>query len=230
MRYCVRCIEIICEEGTISPEPARAWLHCSLARVASTLAATAPGGVGRCPTCRAWLRKKADGGFEISDEVKLCHVCNQPRQIVYEHRGRRICDACFLGHRQQLRYECERCRAVVRIPHPMYRYQPTATEFGNNTWFCRRGGVGGRGCDDFTNWRVCASDVHLVPPDDAPEGWGIRDEWLARVREQRRRELRGEPGTRGANRGAIDRGLARFLDGPWLLVAVLAVLWWLQGS
>ena len=39
MRYCQRCVEIICEEG--------------------------PGGVGRCPTCRSFIRKTpAGGGFE----------------------------------------------------------------------------------------------------------------------------------------------------------------------
>ena len=62
-------------------------------------------------------------------------------------------------------------RRFQRIPHPMYRYQvdgPTA--FGNNTWACHVG------CGDQTHWRVAAADAHLVPPDDAPEAWGLRDE------------------------------------------------------
>ena len=206
MRYCTRCVEIICEEG--------------------------PDGVGRCPTCRTFIRKKRDGGFEKCNEVELCNLCNQPKQIV--HRGRlTLCDACFIGAHQQLRYECVGCGQIARIPHPMYRYQPTATEFGNNPWFCRRG-FDGRGCDDFKCWRVCASDAHLVPAEDAPEGWGRRDEWLARVREQRRRERRGEaprvPGQPVDNRNPVDRRLARFLDGPWLFLAIAFVLWLLRGD
>ena len=201
MRYCVRCVEIICEE--------------------------APGGVGRCPTCRAWLRKKAEGGgFEKCDEIELCNICNQPKQIVHRQGNFRACDACFLGAQQHIRYECQGCGGMMRIPHPMYRYQPTAAEFGNNTWFCRR-------CADFKFWRVCASDAHLVPANDAPEGWGMRDEWLAQVREQRRRELRGEaprPGG-GANaaRHRVDQSLARFLDSGFLLVAIAVALWYLRG-
>ena len=211
MRYCTRCIEIICEE--------------------------APGGVGRCPTCRAWLKKReGGGGFVAADEVELCNLCNQPRQIVHRANGNtKVCDACYIGAHQQLRYECQGCRNIVRIPHPMYRYQPTATEFGNNSWFCRKG-FDGRGCDDFKFWRVCASDAHLVPAEDAPEGWGRREEFLARVREQRRREMRGEvaPGGRGADGAApvgrpLDRLLARFLDSPLLLVVLAAALWCLGG-
>ena len=161
MRYCVRCVEIICENG--------------------------PGGVGRCPTCRTYLRKKADGssGFEIADRVEMCTLCRQAKLIIGELRpGMPVCDACFLGAQNPLRYECERCRRVQRIPHPMYRYQvdgPNA--FGNNTWACQQR------CGDFTHWRVHAADAHLVPPEDAPESWGVREEWVTRVREQRRREL-----------------------------------------
>jgi len=205
MRYCRRCVEIICED--------------------------APGGVGKCPTCRSFLRKAEAGGFETCDEIETCNLCNQPRQIVQRLHGGavKLCDACFLGARQQLRYECERCGRLMQIPHPMYRYQALATEFGNNTWFCR-GEVGGVGCNDFTNWRVCASDAHLVPAEDAPEGWGLREEWIARVREQRRRELRGEVPERGINRqGAIGFHLTRFLDSGWLLGVLLVVLWLLRG-
>ena len=146
MRYCVRCVEIICENG--------------------------PGGVGRCPTCRTYLRKKADGssGFEIADRVEMCTLCRQAKLIIGELRpGMPVCDACFLGAQNPLRYECERCRRVQRIPHPMYRYQvdgPNA--FGNNTWACQQR------CGDFTHWRVHAADAHLVPPEDAPESWGVR--------------------------------------------------------
>jgi hypothetical protein len=159
MRYCSRCVEIICENG--------------------------PGGVGRCPTCRAFLRKREGGGFDVANRVEACTLCRQAKLIVGDVQpGLPVCDACFLGAANPLRYECERCLRVQRIPHPMYRYQvdgPNA--FGNDTWACQQR------CGDFTRWRVHHTDVHLVPPQDAPESWGLRDEFIVQVREQRRREL-----------------------------------------
>ena len=44
-------------------------------------------------------------------------------------------------------------------------------------------------CGDQTHWRIDPADAHLVPADDCPESWGRREEWLAQVRRQRRREL-----------------------------------------
>ena len=202
MRYCQRCVEIICEEG--------------------------PGGVGRCPTCRSFIRKTpAGGGFECCDAIETCNMCNQPRQIVHRQGDAlKVCDACFMGAHQRIRYECERCRCVRHIPHPMYRYQPSAAEFGNNSWFCRRGpgGVGG-GCDDFTNWRVYPADVHEVPAHDAPDSWGRREDWLARVREQRRREMAGR-----VERGeaTTDDRLRGFLSSGKLLIAIGAILAWVH--
>lgn len=158
MRYCQRCVEIICENG--------------------------PGGVGRCPTCRQYLRK-CEGGFEVADRVETCALCRQARVIVGELQGGvPACDGCFLGAQNPLRYECERCRRVQRIPHPMYRYQVDGpNSFGNNTWACSVR------CGEFTHWRVHGSDVHLVPAQDAPESWGAQEEFIARVRAQRRREI-----------------------------------------
>lgn len=159
MRYCRRCVEIICESS--------------------------PGGVGRCPTCRAFLRVRQGGGFEVADRVEMCTLCRQAKLIVTELRpGVPVCDACLLGAQNPLRYECERCNRVQHIPHPMYRYQvegPNA--YGNDTWACQQR------CGDYTRWRVHQSDVHLVPPQDAPESWGVADDFIAQVREQRRREL-----------------------------------------
>ena len=56
MRYCSRCVEIICENG--------------------------PSGVGRCPTCRAFIRKAKDGGFEVADRVEVCTLCRQNKFII----------------------------------------------------------------------------------------------------------------------------------------------------
>ena len=188
--YCMRCLEIICE--------------------------TALGGMGRCPTCRGYIQKRPGGGLDVADGVFECDVCHQARPIVEHVHGRPICGACSIGIRAPLRYECERCRRVQRIPHPMYRYQVDGPgSFGNNSWFCN-GGV----CNDFTHWRVHPADVQRVPAEDCPESWGRRDEWLARVREQRLNEAaNGGPapgavpvvGGGGGGRGAAPRELLVFL-------------------
>ena len=156
--YCARCLEIICE--------------------------TSPCGVGRCPTCSGFMQKAPGGGLTVAAGIDECGVCHQARPVAERLRGTPVCGACSLGVRHPLRYECERCHRVQRIPHPMYRYQvdgPAA--FGNNSWFC-----GGGECQDFTKWRVHPADVQRVPADDCPEAWGRREDWFAQVRVQRLRE------------------------------------------
>ena len=198
--YCERCIEIICEQAL--------------------------GGMGRCPTCREFI-KVENGRIAVAEGLETCVVCNQARPVAERMRGQPLCGACSMGVRRPLRYECERCHRIGPVPHPMYRYQPTPGEFGNNPWMCQA-------CADFTNRRVVPEDVHKVPPDDCPESWGRREEWLAQVREQnvrereqRRRERHGE--VEGADPNARGARLARFLDGPWLLVALFAVIWMYRG-
>lgn len=158
-RFCRRCIEIICE--------------------------SAPGGVGRCPNCRSYLRVTEAGQLETAEQMDTCTLCQQVRVIV-ESRGRlKLCDACLLGANHALRYECEQCRRFQRIPHPMWRYQRTPTEFGDNTWACHVR------CNTQTRWRIAPQDAALVPVADTPESWGLREQWLAAVREQRLRERQG---------------------------------------
>ena len=104
----------------------------------------------------------------------------------------------------------------------MYRYQPTANDFGNNSWACHQR------CGDYTMWRVANQDVGLVPAHDAPEGWGVRDEWLAQVREQRRREL-AEGGAMprvGGGGGAVARSDIWNLVAPLLLLLMAKFLGW----
>ena len=136
------------------------------------------GGVGRCPKCRAWIAVR-DGRVVRSERIAQCVMCRQRRTIVDRDR----CDACLLGDRHCLRYECARCHLAQRIPHPMWRYQDSPTAFGAETWACHQR------CGTYTNWRVLAADAHLVPAHDAPESWGREDEWLERVRAIRRAEL-----------------------------------------
>lgn len=132
-------------------------------------------GIGRCPTCRKYISVDAEGRVFLTTRTGPCDMCRQTRTII----DRNMCDACLLGCQHPLRYECDQCHRTQRIPHPMWRYQPTPSEFGGATWACHQG------CGDFTHWRVLEVDRERVPVEDAPEGWGLRDAWFARVRSAR---------------------------------------------
>ena len=142
------------------------------------------GGVGRCPRCRAWISVEASGAIVQSEARGTCLMCRQSTIIIAHNR----CDACLLGDRHRLQYECDRCHRLQMIPHPMWRHQETPEAFGGATWACHGG------CGDYTHWRVAPHDVARVPADDAPESWGVRDEWLARVRAIRNAERTGAHG------------------------------------
>ena len=157
IQYCADCVAAVCRNGV--------------------------GGVGRCPTCRAYFTVDSAGTITQCERQDVCAICRQGRLIVAEHRGHPLCDACHFGRAVPLRYECANCSAVQHIPHPMYRYQRTPHEFGTTSWACHR-------CGDFTMWRVAQADAARVPAADAPESWGRRDEWLAQVRAQRTARLR----------------------------------------
>ena len=139
-------------------------------------------GVGRCPLCTSYFRLRDPHAtpvlLEVLKNLQQCRCCKQLRTILDEPR--RLCDACVLGQRLCLVYECERCRGAQRIPHPMWRYQPSPTSFSGETWACQR-------CSDFTHWRVHATDAWQVPNEDAPESWGRREQWLDEVRALRHR-------------------------------------------
>uniref|UniRef100_A0A7S4RWF0 RING-type domain-containing protein n=1 Tax=Alexandrium monilatum TaxID=311494 RepID=A0A7S4RWF0_9DINO len=145
------------------------------------------GGTGKCPKCRKHIVIK-NGAVALNTEQMRCIMCRQMR-IITENR---MCDACNVGCRRPLLYECERCHRRQRIPHPMYRYQPSPQEYCNSSWACHQG------CGDYTRWRVVPEDVQHVPPQDAPESWGLLESQLVRVREQRQREE--EQGTRPEGR------------------------------
>lgn len=135
--------------------------------------------MGRCPSCRKYLSIDESGAISVTEKQAQCRMCCQTKVIVDEG----MCDACSLGMRFRLRYECDRCHRVAQIPHPMWRYQASPAEFGSATWACHLG------CDDYTHWRVIAEDAAKVPDFDCPESWGRREDWLAAVRRQRHQEL-----------------------------------------
>jgi hypothetical protein len=169
--YCKRCLEVICE--------------------------TALGGMGRCPTCREFIQI-VDGEVLVAEGLQTCCVCSQARPVAERRGAQALCAACAIGVRHPLRYECERCHRIGPVPHPLYRYQPTPGDFGNNPWFCQA-------CADFTNRRVVPQDLVKVPPDDCPESWGRQEEWLAQIRAHRQREVAAR---RGAADGATDANAA----------------------
>ena len=96
-----------------------------------------------------------------------------------------ICDACWLGNQIALRYECQGCGGVQRIPHPMWRYQVDGPEaFGTTPWACHVR------CGTYTRWRVISEDVARVPHGDAPESWGVDIVRQIRERQQARAAAR----------------------------------------
>lgn len=105
--------------------------------------------VGRCPRCCEWLTVSmldSSVTIEIVKTEGQCEVCNQTKSYLVE--SGKVCDACFLGKRRALAYECKECHGHQRIPHPMYRYQPSVDTFGDVSWACQLE------CQKFTNWKI----------------------------------------------------------------------------
>mmetsp|Transcript_15548 Transcript_15548/g.32405 ORF Transcript_15548/g.32405 Transcript_15548/m.32405 type:complete len:215 (-) Transcript_15548:284-928(-) len=158
-RFCQACIEVICRMA---------------------------GGVGMCPRCRG--RLAVEGGKVVvpPPNIGRCRMCCQNgKQLVQDS----LCEACLAGTRNPLRYICERCQLVQRIPHPMYRYQPTPAKYCKSSWACHQR------CGGYTRWRILPEDLRFVPVADRPERWGTED-WFEEVRRIRRQ---GEGGAGNAS-------------------------------
>lgn len=154
--------------------------------------------LGRCPRCRAWLVLKEEGELQTVDAAGPCRICRQLKEHLVLEQA--VCDACWLGARHPLIYECSVCHCYHRIPHPMYRYQPRPDAFGTVTWACQR-------CGDYTNWRILPQQLHLIPVGDAPEEWGedyhdIIQQARARVQEEAARR-EAENGAYGGSCGIL---------------------------
>eukprot|EP00401_Gymnodinium_catenatum_P069646 CAMPEP_0117583738 /NCGR_PEP_ID=MMETSP0784-20121206/67193_1 /TAXON_ID=39447 /ORGANISM="" /LENGTH=157 /DNA_ID=CAMNT_0005384481 /DNA_START=218 /DNA_END=691 /DNA_ORIENTATION=+ len=150
-------------------------------------------GVGTCPRCRGRLAIE-DGAVVVPPpNIGRCRMCCQNgKQLVHAN----LCEACLAGSRNPLRYICERCQLVQRIPHPMYKYQPTPVEYCNSSWACHQR------CGDFTRWRILPDDLHLVPAADRPESWGTED-WFEEVRRIRRQGGGGGGGAPNQAAGSL---------------------------
>lgn len=142
------------------------------------------GRIGKCPTCSSPY--KIENGVVVQSLTTegICSMCLQMKCIVDMDRS--FCDACLLGSNYRFKYECDRCHLIQTIPHPMWRYQETPDTFGAVTWACHRR------CGDYTHWKIVAEDVTKIPHQLCPESWGMREEWLAAVRNQRLQTLRGD--------------------------------------
>jgi len=141
--------------------------------------------IGRCPRCRSWISVSTSNMPLLSilpvTTAGKCQICNQTKAQLVENAA--VCDACFLGRRRPLVYECKECRGRQMIPHPMYRYQDTIADFGTTSWACQ-----GR-CQNFTMWRILFDQVKLIPAGDAPEEWG--EDYLEVARERVMEARRG---------------------------------------
>lgn len=118
-QFCRRCVEIICEQNSVA--------------------------VGMCPRCRSYYHIEEDGTLALSDNMGQCQFCRQHRTLMTT-RPVPLCSACLMGTRVALRYQCQGCGRNQRIPHPMWRYQPTPGEHTTDTWACHQA------CGDQTRW------------------------------------------------------------------------------
>ena len=113
---------------------------------------------GRCPKCRASVVVE-DGAVLINDRRARCRMCLQQRVLVRQG----MCDPCNIGAAHPREYECERCKRMQFIPHPMYRSQPALQLYSTDTWACQS-------CGKFTHWRL--RHPHQLPLEDVPPTWG----------------------------------------------------------
>ena len=188
--------------------------------------APAGNGVGRCPLCRRFLRRAGDGAFVSCDNQARCRVCFQDRDLP---GGAVVCPPCAHGLRSPLQYECERCRGLQLIPHPMFTHQPSPSEFSTVTWACHGA------CGDFTRWRATPASLRLISPADAPPSWPpgwAEAAAMEALRAHARAQARAAEGGGGGGGGDRDgdgegpRGtrLATFLFVTLLSLGVLAFI------
>lgn len=107
--------------------------------------------ISKCPSCTTKFALIAGTNQVISsNHLKKCRMCCQGRVLINETR---LCEPCDAGGRKPLRYECSGCHQVQRIPHPMWKYQPSLAEYSTDTWACHQQ------CGTQTRWRVVEADI-----------------------------------------------------------------------
>ena len=172
IQYCAACIRIIAESG-----------HNQ--------------GFGRCPTCRTYFRMIDQRTISIVRSPGRCEHCIRCFQIrLISDPVHQLCAPCMLGSQYNLRYQCNRCFGVQRIPHPMWLYQPSPDAFGEVTWACHQG------CADYTTWRICPEDVYNIPLDHIPESWSL-ETWIESIRALRRQTNRRVSASRSSGNATV---------------------------
>ena len=150
--------------------------------------------VGRCPRCRSWISistSQETVTITKASHAGQCNICCQVKAVLVPVDGSNnnnlCCDACYLGVRNPLLYQCQSCTHTQRIPHPMYRYQTDGpNQYGHDSWACQR-------CETFTKWKILPSQIHLIPPGDVPESWGEEFNAMVVARARVQRHHRGDP-------------------------------------
>jgi len=136
--------------------------------------------ITECPRCKKYIQVRNGDIINVDQAPIECAMCKQKR--IASDSNASVCSACFSGMNSPLRYECSQCHRVQRIPHPMYRYQESTTVFSTASWACHQR------CGDYTKWRIVTQDICNVPIEDAPEGWGLREQEFEAIRQIRRGE------------------------------------------
>jgi hypothetical protein len=171
VQFCRHCLHLICTHGVQSY-------------------------IGRCPSCSVYFSMPDQHTVQLMASIPMqCRMCLQMKDIT--DPSRQLCSACMLGSEFAFHYECNRCHRLQMIPHPMWLYQPSPTEYGTASWACHGG------CDDYTFWRIRPEDLHRVPADHTPESWGLRGDWLGRIRGLRQEQIGAGA---GSGSGAGDDG------------------------
>ena len=149
---------------------------CILVLTTATTDGTAR--VGRCPRCRSWIAATTlhspNSGMTIRalDIRGHCTSCGEEDDILVEPD---TCDACFVGKQTPLLYECKECQETQTIPRPLYRHQTAAGTFGDKTHDCSR-------CQKSTHWKICESQLTMIPAGDIPAEWA--DDYLQLARQR----------------------------------------------
>lgn len=158
--------------------------------------------VGRCPRCRSWISISSSQETAVitkASHAGQCKICCQLKAVLVPVDGsdnnNLCCDACYLGVRNPLLYQCQSCTQRQRIPHPMYRYQTDGpNQYGHDTWACQR-------CATFTKWKILPSQIHLIPPGDVPESWGEEFDAMVVARARVQRHQRDYPDNQAFGNG-----------------------------
>merc|ERR1712007_168549 len=146
-------------EGTL-----RVCMECitTLAHFCDDLGAN----IGRCPVCKKSY-KIEDGQIKKNVQYGECKLCRGGHYKELVEGGK--CEACIMGQKLSLTYECHKCLKTQRIPHPMFWYTKTYKGYSGANWACHQG------CGTYTHWRVVDKDVDNVPYLRWPTAnWGVK--------------------------------------------------------